>query len=176
VREWKSDTHTDTTLAYDATLRVLDAEGTVLAETHIEGKDVLGGSFWNTLQFAHQAIPQAVQRKLETLLNDPSMTGALQGLNQPTDAMQPVVRQPSVQAVPLAATSRTQPFTLRQGVRLQAQYNAFRLFLQPDTSAERLSSVSAGVPLKVIEEREQWLYVETPDEKRGWILREWIQD
>jgi hypothetical protein len=61
-------------------------------------------------------------------------------------------------------------------VQLQHQYDAFRLFVQPNTDAERLSSVSAGVPLKVIEDRDQWVYIETPDGKRGWILREWIQE
>jgi len=172
IREWKSDTHTDTSLAYDATLRVLDAQGTVLAEVHIEGKDVLGGSFWNTLPFAHQAIPQAVQRKLETLLNEPAMTTALQALNQPPDTTQPVALQPPARAVPPGPTLSPQPPTPREGVRLQAQYDAFRLFLQPNTNAERLSQVSSSAVLKVLEDRGNWLYVETPDQQRGWILRE----
>jgi hypothetical protein len=38
--------------------------------------------------------------------------------------------------------------------------------------------VSSGVNLKIIENRDAWLFVETPppDEKRGWILKEWIQN
>jgi hypothetical protein len=173
VREWKSDTHTDTSLAYDATLRVLDPQGTVLAEAHIEGKEVLGGGFWNTLPFAHQAIPQAVQRKLETLLNEPAMTTALQALNQPSGATQPVALQPPARAVPRGSTSS--PPMPREDVRLQAHYDAFRPFLQPNTNAERLSPVSSSAPLKVLEDRGNWLYIETPDQQRGWILHEWIE-
>jgi hypothetical protein len=60
-------------------------------------------------------------------------------------------------------------------VQLQSDYHASRLFLRPDTSAERLSAVYAGVNLKVLEERGAWLYIETPDDRRGWILREWLQ-
>src|SRR5438093_13606717 len=67
--EWKSDTHTDTTLAYDATLSVLDQHGAPLAETRIHGRDVLGGTFWNASSFARTAVPQALQKNLEALLN-----------------------------------------------------------------------------------------------------------
>jgi hypothetical protein len=175
VREWKSDTHTDTSLAYNATLQVLDAQGTVLAESHIEGKDVLGGSFWDTLSFAHQAIPQAVQRKLETLLNEPAITNALQALTPSPSSAHPVALQPPARAVPLMSSSSSQPSTPRNSVRLQAQYDAFRLFLQPNTSAERLSQVSSSAVLQVLENRGSWLYVETPDQRRGWILHEWIE-
>jgi Bacterial SH3 domain len=175
VREWKSDTHTDTSLAYNATLRVLDAQGAVLAESHIEGKDVLGGNLWNTLPFAHQAIPQAVQRKLETLLNDPAMTTALQALNQSPGRAQSVTLQTPARAVSFVSSSSSPPSTPQEGVRLQAQYDAFRLFLQPNTGAERLSQVSSSAVLKVLENRGSWLYVETPDQRRGWILHEWIE-
>ena len=158
LHEWKSDTHTDTALAYDVTLRILDPHGTPTAETHIQGRDVLGGSFWNPLSFAHTAVPQALQKNLEELLNAPMIITALQTGKRPSSVPQQQERKATVDLV-----------------QLQPHYDAFRLFLQPHTDAERLGSVSAGVPLKVIEDRDQWLYIETPDGKRGWILREWIQ-
>jgi hypothetical protein len=55
-------------------------------------------------------------------------------------------------AGPLVSTSSPQPPTPREGVRLQAQYDAFRLFLQPDTNAERLSQVPANAVLRVLED------------------------
>jgi hypothetical protein len=81
LHEWKSDTHTDTVLAYDATLRVLDPRGATMAENRIHGRDVLGGTFWNASSFARTAVPQALQKKLEALLNDPAVTTALQTVN-----------------------------------------------------------------------------------------------
>jgi Bacterial SH3 domain len=168
IREWKSDTPTDTSLAYNATLRVLDVQGAVLAQTHIEGREGLG---WG----AHEKVPQAVQRKLETLLNEPTMTTALEALNQPPSATPSVAFQPSAPAMPPVLPLSSQPPTPREGVRLQAQYDAFRLFLQPDTNAERLSQVPASAVLRVLEARGNWLYVETPNQQRGWILQEWIE-
>jgi hypothetical protein len=50
------------------------------------------------------------------------------------------------------------------------------LFSAPDTHAKKLSKVYAGVPLKVVEERAAWLYIESPLGRRGWILRDWIQE
>jgi len=158
LHEWKSDTHTDTAFAYDATLRVLNPQGAPLAETHIQGRDVLGGTFWNASNFAHTAVPQAVKKNLEELMNDPAILTALQTGQRPS-VVGPAQERKATVAL----------------VQLQPQYDAFRLFLQPHTDAERLSGVSAGVPLKVIEDRDQWLYIETPEGKRGWILREWVQ-
>jgi hypothetical protein len=80
LHEWKSDTHTDTAVAYDMTLRVLDSEGTQVAETQIKGREVLGGTFWNSGSFARKAVPQALQRNLETLFGDPVIIKALEGL------------------------------------------------------------------------------------------------
>jgi Bacterial SH3 domain len=175
LHEWKSDTHTDTALAYDATLSVFDPHGVALAETHMQGRDVLGDAFFGNVfgkgeRFAATAVPQALQKKLEELLNDPMIITALQtGKHQPAVPQQ-VERQPVTPLLPKEHTA-----TLGV-VQLQHQYDAFRLFLQPNTGAERLNSVSAGVPLKVIEDRDQWLYIETLDEKRGWILKEWTQE
>ena len=50
------------------------------------------------------------------------------------------------------------------------------LFSAPDTHAKKLGKVYSGVPLKVVEERAAWLYIESPLGRRGWILRDWIQE
>jgi len=82
LHEWKSDTHTDTTFAYDATLNVLDPSGAPRAVSHIQGRDVLGGTFWNARSFAHTAVPEAVKKNLEELLNDPAIIAALQTIKR----------------------------------------------------------------------------------------------
>jgi len=46
----------------------------------------------------------------------------------------------------------------------------------PDTHAAKSGIVYPGVNLKVIEDKEAWLYVESPLGRRGWILKEWIQE
>lgn len=82
LHEWKSDTYIATALAYDATLSVLDEYGALMAETHIQGRDVLEGSFWNSYSFASRLVPQALKKNLEKLLNDPTVIAALQTGNR----------------------------------------------------------------------------------------------
>lgn len=172
LHEWKSDTHTDTTLVYDATMRVLDPARGALAEHRIQGRDVLGGTFWNASSFAQKAIPQALKKNLEELLNEPTILTALQTVNR-APVVAPSTDVPPEERQLLPPPRVPAAFTV---VHLQPHYDAFRLFVHPHTGAERLTSVAAGVPLKVIETREHWLYVETPEQHRGWILREWMQE
>ena len=64
-------------------------------------------------------------------------------------------------------------------VQIQRQYDtddSARLFSAPDLHATKLGKVYSGVPLKVVEERAAWLYIESPLGRRGWILRAWIQE
>ena len=77
LREWKSDTYTNTALIYDVSLRVIDAAGAIRAETELQGRDDLGGSFWNPPAHAKDAVPQAFQKKLEILLGEPEIAAAL---------------------------------------------------------------------------------------------------
>ena len=159
IQEWKSDTHTDTSVYYDIAVQVIDQARVVRADGRIQGKDVPGGTFWNSSSFAARAVPQAVQKHLEALLNDSKILAALQTVHQPV----------------VAALPPFPPGTPSSGmVQLQAQYHEFRLFQQPQTSAERLHPVASGVPLRLLEDRGTWLYVETPEQHRGWVLREWI--
>jgi hypothetical protein len=82
LHEWKSDTYVGTALIYNATLKVLDASGTVVAETRIEGRDVLGSNFFDPVGVAYTAVPQAFKLKLEELLNHPAVLSVLQTPNR----------------------------------------------------------------------------------------------
>jgi hypothetical protein len=73
--EWQSDTHTNTVLAYNATLYVLDEGGNTLTETYAEGRDMLGGSCF---EMTGAAVLQACKHKLEELLNHSDVIAAFQ--------------------------------------------------------------------------------------------------
>ena len=77
LREWKSDTYTNTALHYDVLLTVLAANGDVLATKDLQGRDNLGGSFLNPPEHARNAVPEAFRRKLEELFSDPAVAQAL---------------------------------------------------------------------------------------------------
>lgn len=77
LREWKSDTFTNVGLPYDITLVVMDKSGTVLAEKRLQGRDNLGGSFWNPPSHAQKAVPLAFKAKLEEILSDPAIAAAM---------------------------------------------------------------------------------------------------
>jgi len=76
--EWKADTATNTALIYDVHLMVLDQSGNQMTEVARKGKDDLGGDFIDPPDRAKVVVPQAYQRMLESLLNDPKVTQALQ--------------------------------------------------------------------------------------------------
>ena len=75
--QWRSDCYSNVSLAYDAQLKVLDANGKLLAQKRINGKDNLGGNAWNPPAHAKAAVPKALKEKLELLLNDQAITDAL---------------------------------------------------------------------------------------------------
>ena len=55
----------------------MDKTGATLAEKRIQGRDDLGGSFWNPPSHAKGAVPLAFKAKLEEVLNDPAIGSAL---------------------------------------------------------------------------------------------------
>jgi hypothetical protein len=77
ISEWKSDTYTNTALNYDLELSVFDAEGKLLASQKAAGEDDLGGSFMNPPAHAKKAVPEAFQRIVGALFNDPKIKAAL---------------------------------------------------------------------------------------------------
>lgn len=73
LREWKSDTYSNTALYYDVSATVFDAEGRPLSSKEIKGSDNLGGSAMNPPGFAKEAVPKAFQKKLEQLFSSPEI-------------------------------------------------------------------------------------------------------
>ena len=78
LREWKSDTYTNTALIYDVELRVCDAAGRPLATASKKGEDDLGGNLMDPAGHAKDAVPPAFKKILEDLLNAPNVVTALQ--------------------------------------------------------------------------------------------------
>lgn len=78
IKEWKSDTYQNTTLAYDLRLVVLDRTGTVLADKSLRGNDNLGGDFMNPPGHAKTAVPAAYRKTLDALLGSPEIQKAVQ--------------------------------------------------------------------------------------------------
>jgi len=79
LTQWKADAYQNTALLYDVLLQVRGADQSVLAEKRLEGQDNLGGSFWNPVAHAREAVPIAFSRKLKELLDDPAVAAALRG-------------------------------------------------------------------------------------------------
>ncbi|HEY8667396.1 MAG TPA: hypothetical protein VIL86_12065 [Tepidisphaeraceae bacterium] len=77
IDEWKSDTYQNTALHYEVSARVYDAQGKALGQKAIQGRDDLKGSFMNPPGHAKKAVPQAFKEKIEELMNDPAVSGAL---------------------------------------------------------------------------------------------------
>jgi hypothetical protein len=77
LTEWRSDTYVNTSLYYDLHLLVMNNQGDKLAEASAKGEDDLGGSFWNPPSHAKEAVPIAYKKRLELLLNDPSVVDSL---------------------------------------------------------------------------------------------------
>ncbi|WP_303978745.1 hypothetical protein [Dongia mobilis] len=77
VRQWKSDTYTNTALLYDLRLSVLGSDSAMLAEKSVVGDEDLGGSIMNPPAHAKAAVPKAFARILEDLFNDPKIVAAL---------------------------------------------------------------------------------------------------
>jgi hypothetical protein len=77
LNEWKSDTYQNTALLYDVVLVVLKPDGSTAATEHIQGRDNLGGSFWNPPGHSSQAVPIAFKAKIEQLLNSPKIVESM---------------------------------------------------------------------------------------------------
>lgn len=78
IMEFKADTMQRVSFEYDVTVSVLDAQGNVVAQKRAQGKEALGGSFWNPAGHAKRAVPRAFKALLEELLNAPEIVSALQ--------------------------------------------------------------------------------------------------
>jgi hypothetical protein len=77
IREWKSDTYTNTALLYDVTLYIYDGAGAELAANRITGRDNLGGNALNPPGHAKEAVPAAYSKKLEELFASDAVVKSL---------------------------------------------------------------------------------------------------
>lgn len=75
--ELKSDTYNNTAFHYRMSAYVCDAQGRVVAENTVSGRDHLGGSAFNPPAHAKSAVPEALERVLERLLNSHEISSAL---------------------------------------------------------------------------------------------------
>jgi len=78
LRQWKSDTYTNTALIYNVEAKVCDATGHPLATVTKQGDDDLGGNLMDPPGHAKDAVPPATKAILESLLNAPEIAAALQ--------------------------------------------------------------------------------------------------
>jgi hypothetical protein len=74
INEWKSDTFTETTLAYDIQAKVIDPRGKVLASKKLSGKDNLGRGGMNAPEYSRKVVPVAFRKKLEELFAAPEIS------------------------------------------------------------------------------------------------------
>lgn len=77
LREWKSDTYTNTALIYDVRLSLYGRDGILLAEKSAKGDEDLGGSVMNPPAHAKTAVTKAFARIISDLLNAPEIETAL---------------------------------------------------------------------------------------------------
>lgn len=77
LNEWKADTYSSTTLAYDVQAMIVDASGKVLASKKISGSDNLGGSAFNPPEHSRNVVPVAYRKKLEELFAAPEIAAHL---------------------------------------------------------------------------------------------------
>lgn len=78
LREWRSDTYTDTTVSYDVTLHVYDATGHELAaKTDAHAEDTSGGSFFNPIHRSDDIVTQFYAHKISGWFADPGLQAAL---------------------------------------------------------------------------------------------------
>lgn len=76
--EWKSDSLMNTALTYNASAKVFDRDGQLLAQNSIEGRDNLGGEFFVPAEHAAKEVPIAYRAHLEELLGHEDIAKALQ--------------------------------------------------------------------------------------------------
>lgn len=74
---WHSDCYQVVWYYYNLVLQVYNNDGSFLGQKVIEGKESLGGSFWNPPKHARKVLPPALKKRLEELFNSPEIAGIL---------------------------------------------------------------------------------------------------
>ena len=79
--KWKSDIymHRGTSLWCDIRMQVLDAAGNTIGEKRISEESTLSPKDWNAWEHSKKTVPDALVKRLETLLNSKEISVALVG-------------------------------------------------------------------------------------------------
>lgn len=77
VNIWHSDCYNIVWYYFHVVLQIYDSEGKLLTQKVVEGKESLGGSFWNPPKHARRVIPKAFQKKMEEIFNDQEVVAIL---------------------------------------------------------------------------------------------------
>lgn len=75
---WHSDCYQVVWYYYNLVLQIYDDNGKFVGQKIIEGKESLGGSFWNPPRKARKVLPPALKKRLEEIFNDDEMVTAIQ--------------------------------------------------------------------------------------------------
>ena len=78
VRDWKSDVFMGVTLHANLQLKVLDAEGKLLAGSSIEAMEKIAGGSWATEDDNSRALADEFSRRVRILFNEDEVRRALQ--------------------------------------------------------------------------------------------------
>ena len=78
VRDWKSDVFMGVTLHANLQLRVLDAEGKLLAGSSLEAMEKIAGGSWATEDDNSRALADEFSRRVRILFNEDEVRRALQ--------------------------------------------------------------------------------------------------
>jgi len=79
LRDWRSETYTNSTISYDAVLHVYDGAGKELASKADAGKeDTSHGSFFNPIYRSDDILVQFYEHEVQEWLSDPKIEAALQ--------------------------------------------------------------------------------------------------
>lgn len=74
---WHSDCYQIVWYYYNLVLQIYDSTGKFIGQKVIEGKESLGGSFWNPPKHARSVLPPALKKRIEELFNSPEITTIL---------------------------------------------------------------------------------------------------
>jgi hypothetical protein len=77
LHEWQSDTYNNTSLSYDVEIQVFGEDGRTLASDRFRGEDDLGGSVWNPIAHAQEAVPAGAKHRIEGFFTQASISSAL---------------------------------------------------------------------------------------------------
>jgi hypothetical protein len=78
IRDWDSDVYVNVNLDTDFKAEVFDQYGYIIASNEVRDlSERIGSSFWDPVSEGKRRVPEVLRAKLEKLLGDPKIVGAL---------------------------------------------------------------------------------------------------